>query len=183
MHTLLDLRGSIPTFLDITHGRSNDVAILDRLAFEAGAFYVMDRGYLHFQRLFRLSQAGAYFVTRAEKNTQYRRQYSRSVDAQTGLRADQTIRLTGQTTQHTYPLALRCVRYYDVSTDKRFTFLTNNFLLPALTIAQLYQSRWTGRSLIIAPKWEFPIRNNNQAPSLFLAALEEYTRRLSRRRH
>jgi hypothetical protein len=143
MHTLLDLRGSIPTFIDITHGRSNDLVVLDQLAFEPGAFYVMDRGYLHFQRLFRLSQTGAYFVTRAEKNTQYRRQYSRSVDPQTGLRADQTIRLTGQTTQHTYPVALRCVRYYDAPTDKRFTFLTNNFLLPALTIAQLYQSRWT----------------------------------------
>ena len=103
----------------------------------------MDRGYLHFQRLFRLSQAGAYFVTRAEKNTQYRRQYSRSVDSQTGLRADQTIRLTGQTTQHTYPTALRCVRYYDAPTGKSLTFLTNNFLLPALTIARLYQSRWT----------------------------------------
>lgn len=142
MHALLDLRGNIPTFIDITHGRCNDLAVLDQLAFEAGAFYVMDRGYLHFERLFRLSQSGAFFVTRADRNTQYRRQYSRPVDTQTGLRSDQTIRLTGQHSQHTYPAALRCVRYYDVTTDKRFTFLTNNFLLPALTIAQLYQSRW-----------------------------------------
>jgi hypothetical protein len=142
LHTLLDLRGSIPTFIDITHGRCNDLRVLDQLAYEPGAFYVMDRGYVHFERLFRLHQSGAFFVTRAEKNTQYRRQYSRPVDRSTGLRADQTIRLTGVTTQHTYPTALRCVRYYDADTDKRFTFLTNNFLLPALTIAQLYKSRW-----------------------------------------
>jgi hypothetical protein len=142
LHTLLDLRGSIPTFIDITHGRCDDLRVLDQLAYEPGAFYVMDRGYIHFERLFRLHQSGAFFVTRAEKKTQYRRQYSRPVDRGTGLRADQTIRLTGVTTQHTYPTALRCVRYYDAPTDKRFTFLTNNFLLPALTIAQLYQSRW-----------------------------------------
>jgi hypothetical protein len=142
LHTLLDLRGSIPTFIDITHGRCDDLRVLDQLAYEPGAFYVMDRGYVHFERLFRLHQSGAFFVTRAEKNTQYRRQYSRPVDRSTGLRADQTIRLTGVTTQHTYPTALRCVRYYDADTDKRFTFLTNNFLLPALTIAQLYKSRW-----------------------------------------
>jgi hypothetical protein len=142
LHTLLDLRGSIPTFIDITHGRCDDLRVLDQLVYEPGAFYVMDRGYIHFERLFRLNQSGAFFVTRAEKKTQYRRQYSRPVDRGTGLRADQTIRLTGVTTQHTYPAALRCVRYYDAPTDKRFTFLTNNFLLPALTIAQLYQSRW-----------------------------------------
>jgi hypothetical protein len=142
LHTLLDLRGSIPTFIDITHGRCNDVRVLDQLVYEPGAFYVMDRGYVHFERLFRLHQSGAFFVTRAEKRTRYRRQYSRPVDRSTGLRADQTIRLTGTKTQHTYPTALRCVRYYDAATKKRFTFLTNNFLLPATTIAQLYQSRW-----------------------------------------
>ena len=142
MNTLLDLRGSLPTFIDITHGRSNDMAILDWMPLESGAFYVMDRGYLHFERLFRLHQSGAYYVTRAEKNTQYRRQRSRPVDRQTGLRADQTIRLSGVTTRHTYPDPLRCVRYYDVATDQRFTFLTNNFLLPALLIAQIYQCRW-----------------------------------------
>jgi len=96
MHTLLDLRGSIPTFIDITHGRCNDLAVLGQLVFQAGAFYVMDSGYLHFQRLFRLSPSGASFVTRADKNTRYRRLYSRPVDSQTGLRSDQTIRLTGR---------------------------------------------------------------------------------------
>jgi hypothetical protein len=150
MNTLLDLRGSIPTFIDITHGRSNDVAVLDWMPIEAGAFYVMDRGYLHFERLFRLHQTGAFYVTRAEKNTQYRRQCSRPVDRRTGLRADQTIRLTGVTTRHTYPHPLRRVRYYDEETDKRFTFLTNNFLLPALLVAQLYQCRW---SIEVFFKW------------------------------
>jgi hypothetical protein len=142
LHTLLDLRGSIPTFIDITHGRSNDIAVLDRLPLEPGSFYVIDRGYLHFKRLYHVHQSGAFYVTRAEKNTQYRRQRSRPVDRQTGLRADQTIRLSGVTTQHTYPDPLRRVRYYDAETRKRFTFLTNNFLLPALLISQLYQCRW-----------------------------------------
>lgn len=150
LHTLLDLRGSLPTFIDITHGRSNDVAVLDQLPIEPGAFYVMDRGYLHFARLFRLHQTGAFYVTRAEKNTQYRRQWSRRVERATGLRADQTIRLTGVTTRHTYPESLRRVRYYDAETDRRFTFLTNNFLLPALMIAQLYQCRW---SIEVFFKW------------------------------
>jgi hypothetical protein len=142
MNTLLDLRGSLPTFIDITHGRSNDVAILDRMPVEPGAFYVMDRGYLHFERLFRLHQTGAFYVTRAQKNTQYRRQHSRPVDRNTGLRADQTIRLTGVASQRTYPHPLRRVRYYDSGTNQQFTFLTNNFLLPALLVAQLYQCRW-----------------------------------------
>jgi len=143
MNTLLDLRGSLPTFIDITHGRSNDVAVLDWMPLEPGAFYVMDRGYLHFERLFHLHQRGAFYVTRAEKNTQYRRRQSRPVDRSTGLRSDQTIRLTGVTTRSTYPDLLRRVRYYDVATQKRFTFLANNFLLPALLVAQLYQCRWT----------------------------------------
>jgi len=142
MNTLLDLRGSLPTFIDITHGRSNDMAVLDQIPLEAGAFYIMDRGYLHFERLFRLHQTGAFYVTRAEKNTQYWRQASRSVDRKTGLRADQTIRLTGVTTQHTYPDSLRRIGYYDSATKKRFTFLTNNFLLPPLLVTQLYQCRW-----------------------------------------
>ncbi len=142
MHTLLDLRGSIPTFIAITHGRSNDVAILDQLRLEPGAFYVMDRGYVHFKRLFAIHQSGAFFVTRTEKKTRYERQYSRSVDRGSGLRMDQTIRLTGETTKRTYPEALRCVGYRDPVTGKRFRFLTNNFLLPPLTIAQLYQARW-----------------------------------------
>ncbi len=142
MNTLLDLRGSLPTFIDITHGRSNDVAVLDWMPVEPGAFYVMDRGYLHFERLFRLHQTGAFYVTRAGSNTQFRRQGSRPVDRNTGLRADQTIRLTGVATRYTYPHPLRRVRFYDSATNKRFTFLTNNFLLPALLVAQLYQCRW-----------------------------------------
>lgn len=143
LHTLLDLRGSIPTFIDITHGRCNDLLVLDQLHFEPGSFYVMDRGYVHFERLFRIHQSGSFFVTRAEKDTQYRRQYSRAIDRDTGLRVDQTIRLTGVHTRHTYPVSLRCVRYRDSTTKRTFTFLTNNFLLPALTIAQLYRCRWS----------------------------------------
>ena len=142
MHTLLDLRGSIPTFIYITHGRSPDVLTLDHVIFEPGAFYVMDRGYLHFRRLFKMHQAGAFFVTRAACNTQMGRQYSRPVPRATGLRSDQTVLLTGKTTRHDYGSALRRVTYRDQATGKRFVFLTNNFLLPALTIAQLYQSRW-----------------------------------------
>jgi Domain of unknown function (DUF4372)/Transposase DDE domain len=142
MHTLLDLRGSIPTFIDITHGRSHDVLTLDRMTFEPGAFYVMDRGYLSFERLFRIHQTGAFFVTRALITTKLGRQYSRPVSPDTGLRSDQTVLLTGVKTRDYYPVALRRVTYCDLSTGKRFVFLTNNFLLPALTIARLYQSRW-----------------------------------------
>jgi hypothetical protein len=142
MHTLLDLRGSIPTFIDITHGRSHDVLALDRMDFEPGAFYVMDRGYVSFGRLFRIHQTGAFFVTRALSTTQTGRQCSRPVSRDTGLRSDQTVLLTGVKTRDHYAVALRRVTYVDLPTGKRFIFLTNNFLLPALTIAQLYQSRW-----------------------------------------
>jgi hypothetical protein len=142
MHTLLDLRGSIPTFIDITHGRSHDVFALDRIAFEAGAFYVMDRGYLSFKRLLRIHESGAFFVTRALKTTRLGRQSSRPVSRETGLRSDQTVLPTGVTTRDDYPVALRRVTYRDLKSGKFFIFLTNNFLLPALTIAQLYQSRW-----------------------------------------
>ena len=150
MHTLLDLRGSIPTFIDITHGRSHDVLALDRIAFEPGAFYVMDRGYLSFERLYRIVQSGAFFVTRALRTTQMERQYSRPVARDTGLRSDQTVVLTGVKTRHYYPVALRRVSYRDLTSNKRFVFLTNNFLLPALTIAQLYQNRW---SIEVFFKW------------------------------
>jgi len=139
----LGIRGHVSrsTLADANEHRDWRVyADLARVVFEPGAFYVMDRAYVHFERLFRLNQTGAFFVTRAEKKTQYRRQYSRPVDRSIGLRADQTIRLTGETTQHTYPAALRCVRYYDAANDKRFTFLTNNFLLPAFTIAKCVNS-------------------------------------------
>lgn len=143
LHTLLDLRGSIPTFIYITHGRAHDVLTLDHITFEAGAFYVMDRGYLHFRRLFRIHQTGAFFVTRALCTTRMLRQQSRPVSRVTGLRADQTVRLNGVNTHRDYPAPLRRVSFRDPATGKRFIFLTNNFLLPALTIAQLYQSRWT----------------------------------------
>jgi hypothetical protein len=143
MHTLLDLRGSIPTFVHITHGRAHDVLTLDYVAFEPGAFYVMDRGYLHFRRLFRIHQMGAFFVTRALCTTQLSRQTSRPILRTTGLRSDQTVLVSGVKTQHEYTGALRRVTFHDPATGKRFIFLTNNFLLPALTIAQLYQSRWT----------------------------------------
>jgi len=142
MHTLLDLRGSIPTFIHITHGRAHDVLTLDQIAFEAGAFYVMDRGYLHFRRLFQIHQTGAFFVTRALRTTRMSRQHSRPVSRATGLRSDQTVLLRGVTTKHEYTVPLRRITFRDLSTGKHFIFLTNNFLLPALTIAQLYKSRW-----------------------------------------
>jgi hypothetical protein len=150
MHTLLDLRGSIPTFVDITHGRSHDVLALDRMVFEPGAFYVMDRGYLSFARLFRIHQSGAFFVTRALRTTQMGRQHSRPVPRDTGLRSDQAVLLTGVKTRHHYPITLRRVSYRDLTSGKKFVFLTNNFLLGALTIAQLYQNRW---SIEVFFKW------------------------------
>jgi hypothetical protein len=157
MHTLLDLRGSIPTFIDITHGRSHDVLMLDRIAFEPGAFYVMDRGYLSFGRLFRIHQTGAFFVTRALTTTRMGRQCSRPVSPATGLRSDQTVLLTGVKTRDYYPVALRRVTYCDLPTGKRFVFLTNNFLLPALTIARLYQSRWTIEVFFESWTWCTPL--------------------------
>ena len=142
LHTLLDLRGSIPTFIHISDGKLGDVTILDQLAFEAGSFYVMDRGYIDFDRLHVLHQAQAFFVTRAKSNLQYRRVYSHRIDKTTGLRCDQTIRLTGIHPSEDYPIHLRGVKFYDVKHDKLLVFLTNNFDLPALTIAELYRCRW-----------------------------------------
>jgi hypothetical protein len=142
LHTLLDLRGSIPSFIHISDGKLHDVNVLDRIAFEAGCFYVMDRGYVDFARLYRLHLALAFFVIRAKSNLQYRRIYSHPVDKATGLRCDQTIVLTGVKTAGDYPMQLRRVKFYDAEHDKLFVFLTNNFALPALTIAQLYRCRW-----------------------------------------
>ncbi len=142
LHTLLDLRGSIPTFIRITHGRISDVSTLDEIVFEAGAFYALDRGYVDFKRLYRIQQASAFFVTRALKNTQYARSLSRPVDQSVGLRCDQTIRLTGVRSRWVYPIPLRRVHYVDPETAKNLVFLTNNFVLPPLVIAQLYHSRW-----------------------------------------
>lgn len=140
VHTLLDLRGNIPSFLDITDGKVHDVNVLDILMFEAGSFYIMDRAYIDFKRLYVLHQALAFFVIRAKSNLKYRRLYSRPVDKSTGLRCDQTIVLT--LSAEDYPEQLRLVKFYDAEHDLRLTFLTNNFALDALTIAQLYKCRW-----------------------------------------
>ena len=142
LHTLLDLRGNIPTAVYVTSGRVNDVKLLDQLIPEVGAFYLLDRGYVDYRRLYLLTQALAFFVTRAEQNTRYRRCSWRWVDHSTGLRSDQTIRLTGGKSSRRYPARLRRVHYYDVEKDLRLVFLTNNFQLQALTIAQLYRARW-----------------------------------------
>ena len=142
LHTLLDVRGSIPSFIKITDGKVHDVNILDDLVAEPGSFYVMDRGYLDFTRFYNLAQGLAFFVTRAKSNLQFRRLYSYPVDRSTGLRSDQTILLSGPLTSQQYPEKLRRVRYFDIEKKKRLTFLTNNFVLPALTIAPLYKSRW-----------------------------------------
>jgi len=142
LHTLLDLRGNIPTFIHISDGKLHDVNILDRLLFEAGSFYVMDRGYVHFARLHGLHLAQAFFVVRAKSNLQFRRVYSRPIDKNTGLRCDQTIVLTGVRSGRDYPIPLRRVKFYDAKHDKLLVFLTNNFDLPALTIADLYRCRW-----------------------------------------
>jgi hypothetical protein len=141
-HTLLDLRGNIPSFISITTAHSSDVSVLDELPVEAGAFYVMDRGYIDFKRLHRLTQAGAFFVVRARDNMVYRRRYSHPVDKSTGLRCDQTIVLTGKDKDRYYPDAARLVRFLDSEKGLRLSLLTNQFVVPALTIAHLYKARW-----------------------------------------
>lgn len=142
LHTLLDLRGAIPTFISITDGKVADVNILDKIVPEAGSFYVMDRGYLDFYRLYKIHLGLAFFVTRSKSNMNFKRIYSRDVDKDSGLLCDQTIVLTTFYATKDYPEKLRRVKFYDSITKKRLTFLTNNFSLPALTIAQLYKSRW-----------------------------------------
>ena len=142
LHTLLDLRGNIPTFISISDGKEHDVNILDYLPIEPGAFYIMDRGYLDYARLHGISKAAGFFVTRLKSNSKCRRIYSHYIDRSTGLRYDQTIMLTGFYALKDYPEKLRRVKYYDAVTEKTLVFLTNNFSLPALTIAQLYRCRW-----------------------------------------
>lgn len=142
LHTLLDLRGAIPTVVAITDGKAADVTLLDALVYEPGAFYVLDRGYTDFGRLFRLTEALAYFVIRGKRGLAYVRRRSRPVDTTTGLRSDQSIALGGPKTATRYPVPLRRITYVDPATGKRFVFLTNNFALPALQIAQPYQCRW-----------------------------------------
>jgi IS4 transposase len=142
MHTLLDLRGNIPSFIHISDGKLHDVNILDQLIAEAGAFYIMDRGYIDFRRLFRLHQAGSFFVTRAKKNMDAKRRYSHPVDRSTGVVFDQTLVLQGYQSAKDYPETLRGIRYKDPETKKRLLFITNNTALPALTICALYKARW-----------------------------------------
>jgi hypothetical protein len=142
LHTLLDLRGSIPSFIHISDGKMHDVNVLDLLIPEPGSFYVMDRGYLDFTRLYALDQAGSFFVTRAKRNMNARRLYSATVDRSTGLICDQTIAFNNFYAAQAYPAHLRRIRYRDPETDKNLVFLTNHGLLPALTICSLYKSRW-----------------------------------------
>ena len=142
MHTLLDLRGNIPSFIHISDGKYHDVNILDQLIPEAGAFYIMDRGYIDFLRLYRLHQAGSFFVTRAKKNMDAQRRYSHPVDRSTGLIFDQTLILQGYQSVKDYPECFRGIRYKDPETGKRLLFITNNTALPALSICSLYKARW-----------------------------------------
>ena len=142
LHTLIDLRGSIPSFVRISPGNLHDVNALDDLPLEAGAFYIMDRGYIDFKRLYLFNQAKAFYVTRAKRNLDCQWRYSSPVDKATGLRSDQTIILRGPKSSKDYPDPLRRIGYYDIETQRRFTYLTNNFTLVALAIARLYKARW-----------------------------------------
>jgi hypothetical protein len=142
LHTLLNLRGSIPEFVHITDGKLHDVNILDILPVVPGAFYVMDRGYLDFARLYALREAMAFFITRARRRFQFQRRYSHPVDRASGLRCDQTIVTTGDGSASSYPQPLRRIAFFDAEHAHRLVFLTNNFELPALTITQLYKARW-----------------------------------------
>lgn len=142
VHTLLDLRGAIPAFIRITNGKTHDVNILDQFLPEPGAFYVMDRAYLDFERLFVFTLCSAFFVVRTKKNVVLQRRYSHPVDRSTGVRSDQTVILAALESAKAYPDPLRRVSYFDAKTNKRLRFLTNNFTLPALTIAEIYRSRW-----------------------------------------
>lgn len=142
MHTLLDLRGSIPTFVEITDAKVHDVEILDILIPEPGSFYIMDRGYLSFKRLYTLDQASAFFIVRSKKKILHRRLYSQTIDKTTGLRSDQTVILTGSNTSKFYPDKLRRIACYDKDRNKRIALFTNNFQLSAETITQLYKQRW-----------------------------------------
>jgi len=142
LHTLLDLRGNIPCFVHITGGSTTDNLALDELVLEPGAIYIMDRAYIDFARLYVFTTNAAYFIVRSKKKLIHRRRCSRPVDRSTGLRSDQTILLTGPVSSQKYPVPLRRISYFDVEMDKRLVFLTNNFTLPALTIAELYKRRW-----------------------------------------
>jgi len=150
LHTLLDLRGNIPCFVRVSHGKTSDVSVLDYLPIEPDAFYIFDRGYIDFRRLYRFTMASAFFVTRAKRGLAFTRRGRRRVDKTTGLRSDQTIMLVGPKTSRLYPDPLRRIAFYDAENDRRFVFLTNNFTLPALTIARLYKCR---RQVELFFKW------------------------------
>ena len=157
MHTLLDLHGNIPTFIRITDGKVHDVNILDEILPEAGAFYVMDRGYVDFARLYVFTLSAAFFVVRTKSNVLIERRYSHPVDKATGVRSDHTVILTAINSVKAYPDQLRRVSYLDVKTGKRFKFLTNNFTLPALTIALIYKSRWQVELFFESWTWCTPL--------------------------
>src|SRR6195256_5000283 len=157
IHTLLDLHGNIPTFIRIPDGKVHDVNILDEFFPEAGAFYVMDRGYIDFERLFVFVLCSAFFVVRTKENVLLQRRYSHPVDKTTGVRSDRTVILTAIDSAKAYPDFLRRVSYLDVETRKRFQFLTNNFTLPALTIAQIYKSRWQVELFFESWTWCTPL--------------------------
>lgn len=142
LHTLIDLRGNIPVFLSITTGKVHDINILDQIIFEAGAFYIVDKGYYDFERLYLIDREKAFFVIRAKKNLKFKRLYSSIVDKSTGLKCDQIIKLTGQKTISAYPDKLRRIKFFDKTKSKTYVFLTNNFELDALTITLLYKNRW-----------------------------------------
>jgi len=142
LHTLMDIRGDIPVFIHITDGKIHDVKILDLLIYEVGAFYIIDKGYYDFERLYKINQSKAFFVIRAKRNLKFQRIYSRPIDKSTGLRCDQTIKLIGQKSALVYPEKLRRIKFYDESKPKTYIFLTNNFELDPLTIATLYKNRW-----------------------------------------
>jgi hypothetical protein len=142
LHTLLEVRGQIPVFINITDGKVHDVNVMDFLVWEAGSIYLMDRGYMDYDRLYQLHQERAYFVIRAKKNTKYERVYSRPVDKSTGLRCDQTVRFTAPDAAKAYPDHLRRVGYVDLETGERYDYLSNHFTVPALAIADLYRCRW-----------------------------------------
>ncbi len=142
LHTLLDLHGNIPALVIITHGKVHDVNIIDNILLEAGAIYIMDRGYMDFSRLYTIHQSSAFFITRAKRNLQFKRLYSHIIDKKTGIQCDQIIVFKGFYAKQDYPEKLRRIRYFDAVKNKRLVFLTNNFTLPALTIAELYRCRW-----------------------------------------
>jgi len=161
VHTQMDLQGSIPLFIDVTEGRVHDVGFLDKMPVVPGTIYVMDRGYLDFERLFAINQAGAFFVIRAKRNLHYYVSESREAPKDTGLRSDQTIRLRGNLSKLNYPAPLRRVRFFDIETGKDLVFLSNNFTIPALSVALVYKSRW---QIELFFKW---IKQNLRIKSFF----------------